>query len=605
MDSRTFLNGRVTLHAGDCREVMPELPDNSVDSCVTDPPYFLTSIVKRFGADGSAPAQSGSDGRFKRLSGGFMQMRWDAPDAPVIDPAFAHWMAGFIDGEGCFSVHKKLVNGCETYDCQFSIGLRADDKPILIEMQRQLGGIGSMADRPARANDDRKGHAQARYCISSKADCQRLRAVLSTFPLRAKKARDFEVWCHALDAWVDHSPGSSWEDVAYYRDALMAVRNVGSVHSPEQLFFYRVARELLRVMKPGAHLVAFGGTRTYHRLACAIEDAGFEIRDAIMWHYGSGFPKSHDVSKQLDRAAGAEREVVGSRHKLQSYGEGVNEVFGGGPDKGGIQLLTAPATEAAREWEGWGTALKPATEILVLARKPLSEKTVAANVLRWGTGAINIDGCRVEAPEGRVVRMAHAETGAKRGYSGGLKGGSRIEPQTLGRWPANVIHSGSEEVLAGFPETESGSGNKNTGNRDNGLTIGNGLGRGNGNGIGGDSGSAARFFFTAKADAYDRVGSKHPTVKPLDLMQYLVRLVTPPRGTVLDPFAGTGTTAEAAWREGFSAILIEREPEYISDIERRMSLCLAGPDERARESIKARLKGKPEDHGPLFEGAVA
>jgi site-specific DNA-methyltransferase (adenine-specific) len=202
---------------------------------------------------------------------------------------------------------------------------------------------------------------------------------------------------------------------------------------------------------------------------------------------------------------------------------------------------------------------------------------------------------------------------AKRPGEKAAEDGGRITPQNRaefignernGRWPANVVHDGSDEVVGAFPETTSGSGNKNTGNRDNGLTIGNGLGAGIGDGIGGDSGSAARFFYSAKADADDRLGSRHPTIKPVSLMQWLVRLVTRPGGVVLDCFAGTGTTGEACLREGMRAILIEREAEYQDDIRRRMRLAMSGPDERSREAIKARMGDKPIDAGPLFSGRI-
>lgn len=540
MSPETFLDGRVTLHAGDCVAVMARMMPNSVDSVVCDPPYHLTSIVKRFGAEDAAACKPGKTGAYARASAGFMGRKWDAPDAPAIDPGFAGWFSGFVDGEGCFHVHKKTVNGCETYDCQFSLSLRADDKPILEESRRQLGGIGSIADRPERK--DGGGKPQARWCVSSKADCQILREVLRAFPLRAKKRRDFELWSDALDAWLDHEPGTSWEEIAYYRDKLMAVRQYGSAYHPSQIFFYRFARAALRVLRPGGHLVAFAGTRMYHRLAAGVEDAGFEVRDMLQYLYGSGFPKSHN------------------------------------------------------QGDGWGTALKPAVEPIVLARKPLIG-TVAQNVLKHGTGAINIDGCRVGEREARELNRL-----ASIGFGGS-------EPQGLvidggkGRWPANVIHDGSDEVLAGFPETASGAGEKNSGTGK--WWAGGDLKPLAGDCAGGDVGSAARFFYTAKADADDRIGSKHPTVKPVDLMQWLCRLVTPRGGTVLDPFAGTGTTGEAAFREGFKAVLIEREEEYQADIRRRMALALAGPDERKRESIKAKLGNVPFEPGSLFSGIEA
>jgi site-specific DNA-methyltransferase (adenine-specific) len=251
--------------------------------------------------------------------------------------------------------------------------------------------------------------------------------------------------------------------------------------------------------------------------------------------------------------------------------------------------------------DGLGTALKPAMELICLARKPLSESTVAANVLKWGTGAINIDGCRVPCQKGDkgdwpITDRRHADIV----YENTLPP-TRTQ-NDVGRWPANVIHDGSEEVVAAFPETSISAGGRigNAGGGDvQNLPVGHFE---TGDPGFGDSGSAARYFYTAKADSDDRLGSKHPTVKPLDLMQYLVRLITPPKGMCLDPFAGTGTTGEAAWREGMSAVLIEREDEYCADIRRRMALALAGPDERARESIKAR--NLPRDDGPLFSGIL-
>jgi site-specific DNA-methyltransferase (adenine-specific) len=365
-------------------------------------------------------------------------------------------------------------------------------------------------------------------------------------------------------------------------------------------------REVYRVLKPGAHLVAFGGTRTYHRLACAIEDAGFEIRDQVAWVYGQGFSKSLDVSKAFDKAAGAKREVVGpgQRHNSGEFG-GENY-----PDynrfKGGIPPITAPATDAAKQWDGWGTALKPAWEPIVLARKPLSEGTVAANVLRWGTGPINVDGCRVETGDGDDPRLGGKGdwSTAKMAQSAyGKFEGVRTGSSSLGRWPANLVHDGSEEVLAAFPDAPGQLAAVN--GREPSSKTNNVYGQFDGRPATtprGDSGSAARFFYTAKADIDDRLGSKHPTVKPVDLMQWLCRLVTPPGGLVLDPFAGTGTTGEAAWREGMRAVLIEREAEYQADIRRRMALMPASTAERRRQAHKEKQTRQPLDNqGTLFE----
>ncbi len=355
----------VSVHHGDMLQVLPGLVADSFHACVTDPPYHLTSIVKRFGAANAAPAKVGQTGAFARASRGFMGKQWDG---------------------------------------------------------------GDIAFRP--------------------------------------------------ETWV----------------------------------------EVLRVLKPGAHLVAFGGTRTFHRMAVAIEDAGFELRDTLMYLYGSGFPKSHNAGN------------------------------------------------------GWGTALKPAWEPIILARKPL-RGTVAANVLAHGCGALNIDGCRVPASDkawGSGNRDAWRETEGRTDRQPNSYGQSDASPGA--RWPANVLHDGSNEVLQAFPDAPGQQRfvGAQHGKRDSVNAYGD-------YGIRpdveprNDAGSAARFFYTAKATAEDRVGSKHPTVKPLALMRYLVRLVCPPGGTILDPFAGSGTTGMACLAESFNATLIEREAEYVADIKRRIA----------------------------------
>jgi site-specific DNA-methyltransferase (adenine-specific) len=237
--------------------------------------------------------------------------------------------------------------------------------------------------------------------------------------------------------------------------------------------------------------------------------------------------------------------------------------------------------------------------MIVVARKPLSEHTVAANVLRWGTGALNIAACRVEAGDKTPARVGQygGSTIGPNGHSG-IRNGSA---DSLGRWPANCIHDGSDEVLAAFPEAPGQQ--RSTGPEfDRKAEIYGKFAGVSAHEPRGDSGSAARFYYSAKADSFDRAGSKHPTVKPVDLIQYLCRLITPPGGIVLDPFAGTGTTGEAAFREGFRAVLIEREVEYQEDIRRRIRLVTAGPVERLHETIRAKQKDKPIDLGPLFAG---
>lgn len=342
--------------------------------------------------------------------------------------------------------------------------------------------------------------------------------------------------------------------------------------------------ECLRVLKPGGHLLAFAGTRTQHRMAVRIEDAGFEIRDMIAWVYGSGFPKSHNVGKSIDREAGAKREVVGKvaagsaplkRGHVGASGGGLSV----GTERSPEYDITEPATEAARQWQGWGTALKPALEPITVARKPLIG-TVAGNVLAHGTGAMNIDGCRVETDD--KLGGGHSSKGQQ--MTGGWERPWMKDPdavaanakrslqavvkaEELGRWPANLIHDGSEEVLATFPQevTKSTGGKNSNGGMGKRVLGSYALDRTGQNAGGlGDEGTPARFFYCAKASKRDRgEGNIHPTVKPTDLMAYLCRLVTPPNGTVLDPFMGSGSTGKAAMREGFNFVGIERESEYL------------------------------------------
>lgn len=323
--------------------------------------------------------------------------------------------------------------------------------------------------------------------------------------------------------------------------------------------------ECLRVLKPGGHLLAFGGTRTYHRMTVAIEDAGFEIRDSIHWIYGSGFPKSLDVSKAIDKAAGATREVIG---------RGTSGIAKGSDDRNfehGKRArtydaatefdITAPATPEAAAWSGWGTALKPAHEPIVVARKPLVG-TVAANVLAHGTGGLNIDGCRVGDGEDRTGGGVQGAMPQPMSWGGEPTGRER---PTGGRWPANVV---LDEAAAAELDAQSGtlhSQNPATRASRSKVVCTTGFSTGKSAEYG-DTGGASRFFYCAKAGTKERPvgpdGTKHATVKPLALMRWLVRLVTPPGGTVLDPFAGSGTTLEAAILEGFDSVGIERDPAH-------------------------------------------
>lgn len=355
---------------------------------------------------------------------------------------------------------------------------------------------------------------------------------------------------------------------------------------------------VLNSLRSGAHLLSFAGTRTQHRMAVRIEDAGFEIRDMIAWVYGSGFPKSLDIGKAIDKSVGAEREITGI-----TAGMGKQNPEWNGTAQGRAENsfkpeynTTAPATEEAKTWDGWGTALKPAMEPITLARKPLTG-TVAHNILTHGTGGINIDGCRVSTPD--VI----TQSGEKQDLPKERQGPANHQ----GRWPANIIHDGSQQVLDLFPDTKSGKDNTRRQPHQTTSMAGT-LGQLDREEVSyGDQGSAARFFYCAKSSRSERdagltlphtpageitsreensaglnspragagrtSGGKntHPTVKPLQLMRYLARLITPPQGTILDPWMGSGSTGIAALQEGFNFIGIELDPQHFQTALARIS----------------------------------
>ena len=480
----------VTVHHADALEVLPALPDGSVDAIVTDPPYGLEFMGKDWDSFGRGDARSNA-------TAGMTGMGYTDGGNRLAQPTF-------------------------------------------------LGGLNPRCRTCGRSQ---RG-AQRSICHCDRPDFT---------DERGPRLRAFQEWC------------GQW------------------------------AAECLRVLKPGGHLLAFGGTRTWHRLTCAIEDAGFEIRDTITWLYGSGFPKSLDVSKAIDNAAGAEREVVG-RHPTPAAnrpgGAALMMSVVGMPSDVNI---TAPATDDARRWQGWGTALKPASEPIVVARKPLAG-TVAANVLTHGTGALNIDGCRIGSDE-RTYRargmkcLVDQHSAHDRPYTKGIPTRGEPEVTVTGRWPTNVIlsHPGNDTdgdlcangCIPGCPvaELDAQSGVLTSGvlrahharqPKDAGILGAYGSAEGE-RGYG-DRGGASRFFptfrYEAKAPTAQRPradGTAHPTVKPLDLMRWLVRLVTPPGGLVLDPFAGSGTTGEACIVEGFRCVLIERDATYLPLINARVS----------------------------------
>ena len=335
-------------------------------------------------------------------------------------------------------------------------------------------------------------------------------------------------------------------------------------------FNVEVWQEALRVLKPGGHLIAFSGSRTYHRMAVAIEDAGFEIRDQIMWVYGSGFPKSHNIAKAIQKASGV--EPIGFKEN-----EGAN-FLGGDWNATPRQLFMPPTVGVAAEWDGWGTALKPAHEPMVLARKPVVG-TVANNVLTHGVGGLNIDASRVGGEGGTKASELFPETETVTAYGNGLNGNKKPIPLDAGRWPANFIHDGSDEVfdLLGEPARFFYCAKASKRDRNEGLDgfIGKEIGA-KGNGL-------ARKCATCSASVIDGCkcvdrtfinpirANHHPTVKPTDLMRYLVRLVTPQGGVVLDPFMGSGSTGKACAYEGFDFIGIEQSAEYVEIAEARIN----------------------------------
>ena len=446
----------IDLRQGDCLEVLKTIPDNSIDSVVTDPPYHLTSIVKRFGKEGSAPAQFGKDGAYSRASKGFMGKEWDGGD----------------------------------------IAFRTD------------------------------------------------------------------VWS-----------------------------------------------ECLRVLKPGGHLLAFSHSRTYHRMAVAIEDSGFDIRDQIMWIYGSGFPKSHNIGKSIQKLSG-DIKVVGKKTGMGTTGNSYvssNEKYIGG-DKG-VYKKEYDDIEINNDYEGWGTALKPAHEPIVMARKPLSEKSIAENVIKWGTGGINIDECRI----GSEVRTTpiHSDDVKDDTTLFGLHKTiqhERVET-TEGRFPANIIlDEEAGKILdeqSGISKSTGAVRKKDTDTNPTSIDFKHKEGELS-NPYAGEIGGASRFFYCPKTSSKEKnMGleglpekqnihratnngtgdvskgmerfatqpkmNHHPTVKPLKLMEYLITLVTPKGGVVMDCFMGSGSTGVAARNLGFKFIGIEREQEYMDIAKQRIT----------------------------------
>lgn len=410
----------------------------------------------------------------------------------------------------------------------------------------------------------------------------------------------------ALDAW--HLPGTGNMDhnKIYFEDCLETMSRMPDnfldsivTDPPYGLSFMgkswdyqvpdvKIWEEALRVLKPGGHLLAFAGTRTQHRMAVNIEDGGFEIRDMMMWAYGSGFPKSHNIGKAVDELQGNEREVVEGKWNHVKGDNNKQEdclIRPGGKHKD---------SKGTSEWEGWGTALKPALEPITVARKPISEDTIAENCLKWGTGGINIDGCRIEMNNYDKTDYIEKRVGYKKGFNHKQKSpkgksnntyGNRDTSgsvfNTKGRFPANLILSTCEEVRECFPYTEGGGHQRGSvlrqKEKDTGFLSGlNGKIEQRSKLLNNDgTGSAARYFksivYEPKASKSERgKGNTHPTVKPVRLMRYLIKLVTRKDGITYDPFGGSGTSAIAAHREGVDWIMSERDEESFDIAKRRV-----------------------------------
>ena len=608
-----YSDERVTLWHGDCLDVLPTLPDASVDAIVTDPPYSLTDRREQYCAGDVLrdaiimDAQHADAERTKSL----VTLRI------TVAPSLAMRVRGV-------HLDRHVAAGEEEVDDDSAAGRHDDDVLVdegdAVAGEERLGGsfrlwvrqgvsrcigacrcLGQHGDGlirvPVRLRHDALGEAERSPGIVALGGAE-LAAVLALdvarltgelLPASGADALDqsFELLCpeevgagagarrlasvaeaggvggvgdsadRALSFdLVAHRAILSWRPTVL-RGFMSSLWDGTGVETDTRLW-----RECLRVLKPGGHCLAFGSPRTWHNLQTAIERSGFELRDSIAWLYAQGFPKSLDVSKAIDKAAGAERPSLGvvkgaASSNTASLGEFAPTYH-----------ATAPATPDAERWQGWGTALKPAFEPVVVARKPLVG-TVASNVLAWGTGALNVDGCRISMGDEKPPTGSGGPN-TRTSMAGGIMHGTggNITPPA-GRWPANVVLDGR---AAAELDRQSGESSSRVG-KPRGAAHGEGWGMTATGAEYADTGGASRFFYVAKAPTSERPrvgGIAHPTVKPLDLMRWLVRLVTPPGGTVLEPFAGSGTTAEACVLEGFQCIAIEREADYLPLIVSRL-----------------------------------
>jgi hypothetical protein len=581
--SESFLNGRVTLHRGDCLEVLPTLEECSIDSVCTDPPYGLK----------------------------FMGRDWDEADNIAFNPKLwaevyrvlkpgahllsfggdrtYHRMVTAIEDAGFEVRHTLIYCFGSGFPKSLNIGKKLDATQERCSCDSHLRSVRDDLDAEEPLSGDEEQDVLQSVSVGG---------AVNSDAGEGQNSAD-----HSMRSLRNTVSSPSVTTESWGEDVLQSVMpRQGSWSTPSRLLREREGQEASgkgpsRVEQPSLERRSNLSQETgelSEREICPLPARSSANGKARRLHNGTsaGHSEAGEAPPNTDGVRSPPRPQPAEQSSRQfgaMAGQPQSQTSGTWPVCSRCNKPIIP--------DGLGTALKPAAELICMARKPLSESSIAANVLKHGTGAINVDGCRVEAETSTGWGGKAAGGNTWNGENCGLAKDGEARPVN-GRWPANLIHDGSEEVLAGFPDNAPSGGRTGpvahnwTANGRAGIAIDTPSPRD------GDSGSAARFFYTAKADADDRLGSKHPTVKPLDLIQYLVRLITPNGGLVLDPFAGTGTTAEAAFREQMSCVVIEREEEYQADIVKRMGLCLSGPDERRAASVKQ----VGVDDTPLFGG---
>ena len=627
------------LILGDCLEELKKLPANSIDSIVTDPPYFLTnssgsgfmgkewdslsvknvfveailkSLVPALDMDEESFAQLGVKINFplekkksymsvqsvisllKEPSRKLNQEMFFAPELVltkqevlVLLRGLSPSLIGVIEKnheDVLYAVKNMFTESChKTIALQLAIILSRktalEELKTLLTLTEDQKTRGALEGKTGKISEEKFISAITLSVEDVKKNVEKEKSSVTTSP-----PIDLQKIIQTIIS------------LPFVKNAMgLFMENPGNTQIISELFHEKWASEVLRVLKPGGHLLSFSGTRTYHSMVTAIERAGFEIRDQIQWIYGSGFPKSLNISKAIDKEAGLKRErttgTMGSNN-TESMGK--------------FNLGEAISDQAIK-WDGWGTALKPANEPIVLARKPISEKTVAKNFLKWGVGGLNVDGCRVEASDQKKLEKNWDRVQSENNKSGTIcREGGDLKPVNLnlykneGRFPANLIFSHHEECepspqvfvdgttqnqchedcAVRMLDEQSGilksGGKKNASytNENDGIFTHGGEQKSS---FYGSNGGDSRFFYCAKTSKRERNEglegeiNSHPTLKPIKLMTYLCKLVTPPNGIILDPFMGSGSTGIAAKKEGFNFIGIEKEKEYFEIAKKRIN----------------------------------